>query len=72
MQRGRRTRQLLRGKEVRAIDFVREEEAYPAKRQNQQWHSGRRRRGKVPMSGLMLLMAMVIAMVTMRAITLRR
>ena len=70
MQKGRRTRPLLRGEEMRATDFVREEEAYPAKRQNQQRHRGRRRRGKVPMSGLMLLMAMVIAMVAMRVITL--
>lgn len=72
MQRGRRTRPLLRREQVRAIDFVREEKAYPAKRQNQQRHSGRRRRGKVPMSGLMLLMPMVIAMVAMRVVTSRR
>ncbi len=72
MQRGRRTRQLLRGEEMLAIDFVKEEETYPAKRQNQQRHNSRRRRGKVPMSGLMLLMVMVLAMLAVRVIALRR
>ena len=62
---------MWRGEEVRAIGFVREKEAYPAKRHNQQRHRGRRP-GKVPMSGLILFMATVIGMVAERVITLLR
>jgi hypothetical protein len=72
VQWGRRTCPLLRGEEMRAMDFVGKEEAYPAKRQNQQRHIGRRSRSKVPMSGFMLLMAIVIVMVAARVISLRR
>ena len=68
MRTGWRTRPLLRGEEMRGIDLVRNEKAYPAKRQNQQRHSGRRGGGgKMPMSGLMMPM-IVMVMIVMWAV----